>query len=132
MAIAFTVYHLSTKDYDQNETIEFDTVILNHGNHFNTSTHMFTCPVEGLYVFSMSLTRSYANGVSMSGAIMHESEEIGRTYAYDADSYDQGSVTAVTHCVSGDVVYGAIVSVAITRLDGGKDSSFSGFLLSAL
>jgi len=32
-------------------TIPFDSVYVNNGSHFNTSTHRFTAPVSGLYQF---------------------------------------------------------------------------------
>ncbi len=35
--------------------VQFNQVDHNIGNHFNTSTHKFTCPVSGVYLFSTQL-----------------------------------------------------------------------------
>ena len=34
--------------------IQFDNILENIGNHYNTSTYKFTCPVNGLYEASIS------------------------------------------------------------------------------
>ena len=36
-------------------TVEFDTVMLNQGSHYDNSTGIFTAPIAGLYNFSFNV-----------------------------------------------------------------------------
>jgi len=37
------------------QVVPFDTVRLNAGNAFDPTTHIFICPVDGVYVFQSAL-----------------------------------------------------------------------------
>ena len=42
-----SVFHLSSGDI-----VKYDKVLLNEGDHYNSFTGVFTCPVDGMYMFS--------------------------------------------------------------------------------
>jgi len=51
--------YLSAIQYDLIDNtwtvLEFDTEVYDIGNNFNTTTHYFTCPVDGIYLVSFTL-----------------------------------------------------------------------------
>jgi len=60
-------------DGNDHQVLPFNATNFNIGGHFSTSTHVFTCPVDGLYFFSLTArldlmtSGGYARGVIFNG-----------------------------------------------------------------
>ncbi|XP_053372659.1 uncharacterized protein LOC128546289 [Mercenaria mercenaria] len=63
--IAFTAFLDHDGDYGAGQTIAFNKIITNDGNGYNTRTGVFTCPEEGMYLFTFFVgERSVKDGVT--------------------------------------------------------------------
>ncbi|KAL4218289.1 Complement C1q-like protein 3 [Mactra antiquata] len=63
--VAFTAYLAHDVDPGRKQTIKFDKVITNDGNGYNNNTGIFTCPEDGVYLFSFFLGQRGAHDGSM-------------------------------------------------------------------
>ncbi|XP_060607287.1 heavy metal-binding protein HIP-like [Ruditapes philippinarum] len=63
--VAFTV--MSPKAGATSDSMSFSMVITNEGNAFDTLTGKFTCPVSGLYYFSLHIIKKRSPSVSFAG-----------------------------------------------------------------
>lgn len=113
------------------EKLEADTVLHNVGNHYDTSTYLFTAPVVGSYQFNTnvrfntvdgnySVLRFYKNGSSISGVYVI-SQQAGSYFTLNASAVinlEANDTVEVRAYVNGDSTW------TIDNL-----SSFSGYLL---
>ena len=101
--VAFTVYDLETHSLSRVSVIPFKNVKTNIGNHYNPSTYSFTCPVHGLYVFSVAIiTKDYEIGV---GIYKNTLTNICLAYAHSSNGdYTMGYNSAVVECNPGDTI----------------------------
>jgi hypothetical protein len=113
------------------EKLEADTVLHNVGNHYDTSTYLFTAPVVGSYQFNTnvrfnsvggnySVLRFYKNGSSISGVYVI-SQQTGSYFTLNASAVinlEANDTVEVRAYVNGDSTW------TIDNL-----SSFSGYLL---
>ena len=132
VAIGFTAYATTNREYVRQDTVRFDRISSNLGNHYNAGTSKFTCPVNGLYVFSVSVLSG--NGKNMFAEIMKEERSYAMAWGDKQDNYESGSVLAVITCSSGENVW-IRCNFNGHRMYGESSygySTFSGFLLSAL
>lgn len=52
--IAFTAYPEDGEiSVDHEETVPFNRIITNIGGHYSTLTRRFTCPIDGVFFFSV-------------------------------------------------------------------------------
>ena len=66
---AFVARRSGDYSHTANNTIQFNATAGNRGNHFSTSTHLFTAPVTGVYFFHCTVIM---NGVA-NGTNLHDS-----------------------------------------------------------
>ncbi|KAL3882710.1 hypothetical protein ACJMK2_029023 [Sinanodonta woodiana] len=109
----------------EHEIVLFDTVLHNEGNGFNKQTGIFTCPLSGIYFFTGSLMTKH--GYSSEVHLVVNGEIKGNSYADEANSWDQGSISSIVRCEAGQNVW---ISVYYgSYIHGDYYTSFSGFLL---
>ena len=101
----------------------FGGIISNLGNHYDPTTGIFTCPVDGLYLFATSI--DLGSGDEMDMNILLESSSIGTVYALD---WDQGSVVAIKECLQTQRVWVEVAKDGC-YFQGGKYTTFSGVML---
>ena len=53
----FLAYNSHTQVYTTGQVVEFDSVIYDFNNDFNTATNTFTCPVDGIYMVAVTFRR---------------------------------------------------------------------------
>lgn len=124
----FTAYPSKNRSYLSGETMIFDTVVTNYGNHYNPTFSFFTCPISGYYLFSYTLYAHSSN--SAYGAL--NLDGVGELIqAYASYNMPEGSTNMVfTYCEANQEVWvrsrgdhGALL--------GDPRSTFTGILLSS-
>ena len=104
----------------------FDDVISNFGGHYSNETYTFTCPVYGVYVFTMTIIQW--DFYIIQADLYRNSDFLIRAWADDEGYMDSSTATVFIECQKGDQVY---VSVAYGGyFDGGLTSChFTGYLV---
>jgi hypothetical protein len=122
---AFTVWNVSgvgslTGDFLLN------TVILNNGGHYSTSTGVFTAPVSGLYYFSLTgFTENNTSGSSNIG-IRRNGVQIVRTFTNEAvNTYRPFAVQCTLSLSTNDTVR----PFSNIDLHSNQNPVFTGYLL---
>ena len=127
-AIGFSVRLSLNIDLVQYEVIPFEDVISDFGGHYNMNTYAFTCPVHGVYMFSMSI--SQVDRSQIQGVLYHNNVPVSRKVA-DAEGFrDSASTTVVIECNTGDQVFVMVGQGG--RFQGDENASacdFTGYLL---
>jgi hypothetical protein len=110
-----------------NETLVFSSATNNTGNHYSTSTGIFTAPVAGRYFVTFSGLYNISDNTTGPVYIRHNSTEKYRAYHQGSGSnYEQIAVSGVVDVAANDTI--SMFSV----IDGwhvGGETSFSGYLI---
>ena len=120
--------------YDVNEIVLFDRELTNYGGYYNTQTSSFICPVDGVYIFTLTVN---ANNADVVVTIMRNDVELTDTWARtDNEIYTHGTNMVVTECLAGDVVWPQLDWVSGTGNIHGLASkchtTFSGVLIKTI
>ncbi|XP_062573391.1 complement C1q tumor necrosis factor-related protein 2-like [Saccostrea cucullata] len=104
--VAFSVY-VSKEDTDiaKDQSIKFDSIVSNIGNHYNPLSGIFIAPQHGIYVFKWNLY-CHTNGLIYS-QIVHNSNVVGATLTTGQGSTNVRTTTGVVvvEVNQGDVVF---------------------------
>lgn len=110
--------------------IQFDSAVYDSNNNFDTSTHAWTCPKDGLYAVNLEARfvgggnnqdRRVLIGTATNSAPNNEGAFFRNG---SSDSGDGPSVSTINKYSSGDTIAGYVQNVAGSdTLDGGSDSS---------
>ena len=133
--VAFTV-HFTADDWRDgialgaDHILQFDSVVTNIGNGYNSRTGIFTAPVAGVYAFFLTEMAPDNHG-ELHLAITKEDQVLDETWAPgSADPDDQGSSSLVTTLLAaGDQVWVSHLHGDAVR--GSYWTIFTGFLLQA-
>ena len=102
------------------------------GNAYSTTTNKFTCPIYGLYTFSITL-ENFSETQFFNGIIVVDDKRVGETTTGVGESnWDSSSITTVIECLEGEKVW--VKSESSGDLDGAPSDPhtlFSGALISA-
>ena len=107
-----------------NHTVgDFDNAVVNDGNHYNTSTYEFTCPVDGLYICLLHLLAESGSGAVI--ADMH----VNGTRVYAAYADDRALVGHYVHkATAGDTIkWASLTSTTYYEGTGSSRYSFATF-----
>ena len=85
--VAFTAYATTTRSYSTGSIIDFPYAVTNIGSHYDTSSGIFTCPYDGLYLFTIHVMSDVND--DLEAEIVKESSLL--TSAFVDDVYDDGS-----------------------------------------
>lgn len=101
--------------YYQGNPITFGAVVANRGGCWNNSTGLWTCPVAGFYLVTMSgIAAGSAQGVNSAGYIYINKN--GATYAFNhwnlTGSWDGCNLTAIVQCAAGDTISMSIANAS--------------------
>ncbi|XP_052819014.1 heavy metal-binding protein HIP-like [Mya arenaria] len=126
--------HLSQRmeNLSPNQRIIFDDVQLNIGNAYHGNLGGFLAPVNGTYLFSVSVCSTSGHFIVLD--LMRNNDVIGRVLAGDSLYDDCSSETTIAELKSGDEIYvqhhlnvGDLLQVQQHTLD-----SFTGALLAVI
>ena len=127
--IAFSAYHGSRQYYYAGERIQFDNIITNYGGYFDEANSTFTCPVQGLYMFTVNIM-AYSSD-QFGARIVINGVTLVTAWADNASSvYNQASNTVIVECGPGDDVWSeAVIADYIYCNSVDRYSTFSGVLI---
>ncbi|XP_062601928.1 uncharacterized protein LOC134263568 [Saccostrea cucullata] len=128
--VAFTAGITSSDSSWSGSTLVFPKIIFNRGGGYNPTTGMFTAPVDGHYVFFVSV-QSY-NTKDIRVDIVLNGESKVRTMAdddYDKDYYETGVNLVVLMLNQGDKVWVKRYTGVGYYSNSVPITTFSGFLL---
>ena len=110
-----------------NEVLVFSSATQNTGNHYSTSTGLFTAPVAGRYFATFSGLYNISNNTTGPAYIRRNTTELYRAYHHGSGNfYEQISCSGVVECAVGDTIN--IFSV-IAGWHVGGETSFSVFYI---
>ena len=128
--IGFTAADPEAAYYDDGDVIQIPTIIYNEGNYYNNDTSIFTCPVTGVYMFSLSMRNAYTYYAR--GAIMLEANAIAVANSNDASNdHPQETATNVVieKCDAGQRVWVRMQCRQNSETENARRVIFSGFLI---
>ena len=132
--IGFTACAGDDRTYSAHEIVLFEDELTNYGRYYNANASSFICPIDGLYMISLSISVQSSNSVI---DVMRNAQKLSNAWARtDADLVEYASTTVVTECLTGDVVWARMddsgtTSHAIRGYDDYCYTSFSGVLIQA-
>ena len=87
----------------ENEIVLFDRELTNYGGFYNSQTSSFICPVDGVYIFTLTIN---VDGADVHVSIMRNDVELTDTWARtDNELFAHATNMVVTECLVGDVVW---------------------------
>ena len=108
-SIAFAAELSQNLNLFPDDRIRFDEVLTNLGGHYNSQTHEFVCPDNGLYVFSVTTqTPQSATPWTVSRLMMQGKVVVEGPITYVATpEHDSGSasITVVLQCTQNYTIY---------------------------
>ena len=108
--------------------VQFDSMGLNAGGHFQLSTNVFICPEHGIYGFSFSLYNTPGAGVACS--VRKEEDGIVHVWSDHVENlYNAASNFGTVECFKGERVYVEVGTTNNSAIHGHPRVSFSGFLI---
>ena len=125
-SVGFSAKLLGDRYISSGEVVSFNHVISNFGGHYSNETYTFTCPVHGVYMFSMTMTEHDQTHVR--GILYRNDDALIRSTADNGGDFDSASATVVTECNAGDQVY--VTADLEGIFDGDRSPShFTGYLV---
>ena len=101
-AVGFSAYPSTTTGYDVGAIVQFDTVVTNIGGFYSGDLGVFICPIDGIYLFPISLYTD--NAREMGAKIVRDGSKIHISWSDGVDNI-QSAVVAVTECLATQTVW---------------------------
>ena len=128
--VMFSAYVDQFRTYTPGQVVVFNHEVTNIGQHYNTSTGVFTCPVSGYYVFDVHIMGQVDKNAEV--VIRHNGANLAWAFADDKYDYQSGSLYVNIVLKTGDTVEVASYTTSFFNHGGGKFTTFSGHLINLL
>ncbi|KAH9490622.1 Complement C1q-like protein 2 [Bulinus truncatus] len=129
-SIAFSVGLTKTTEVLKGDIVKYREIYANIDDSYNISTGIFTCPLDGHYIFHVGVIATCNRSVALN--LYLNSEYKVSVYAYAENIYGTGGNTVILHLKQNNKVY--LKTERDSELLGnatGIFNTFSGFLLFA-
>ena len=123
--VAFTACPSEDMSYSPGSIIQFGLALTNLGDFYNVDTSIFTCPVNGLYMFSISIFTNDNDYIDAN--IYKDGSELVQIYSASAGAI-HGVNSVLTECNVFQPVWVECAEIGGT-VPGNTRSSFSRVLL---
>ena len=100
--VGFTAYASSQTECRIGDVVVFDQEVSNIGNHYNSTSGYFTCPVNGSYMFAVHIYSVTEDTINIS-IMLDDDNQIDVFTSYT--DYDQASGQAIVPCAAGQLVW---------------------------
>jgi hypothetical protein len=127
--VAFTAVLTHNEQLGPLQTLEYDKVITNIGNAYDSRHGHFTAPVKGIYMLSATV---FDNTESIRTEMVKNGVQLVAMYG---DDYDSASHTIMVSLEQNDMVWVRHFKEGTSTVHAGSDryyTSFSGALITAL
>ncbi|XP_031713797.1 complement C1q tumor necrosis factor-related protein 2 [Anarrhichthys ocellatus] len=121
-----------TKSYPKERLpIRFSRILLNEGDHYNTTSGKFVCVVPGVYYFTYDITLANKH---LAIGLVHNGQYKIKTFDANTGNHDVASGSTVLHLQQSDQVW---LQIFYSEQNGlffdpfWTDSTFTGFLIYA-
>jgi hypothetical protein len=132
--VSFHVLPSSSIDNLQSgDVVIFDDVRHNGGGYYNQTSGEFTCPLEGVYVFSVQVGEVNTKDVELS-VYKNDANILTTTFTESKHATisvaDTGHALTICHCKNGDKVKAKVTNPATpSSIQGRPRTVFAGALL---
>ncbi|XP_077997915.1 uncharacterized protein LOC144451031 [Glandiceps talaboti] len=129
--VAFSVVKTSSMGPVSSSTvIVYEKVYSNDGNGYSTSTGKFTCPVSGMYYFSISGMQQ-SNSYIFYACLIKNATRLPCIYAHNSGDrlYGAASNSVIIDVDQGDEIWVRLHSGTAVYGGGNEETTFSGYLL---
>ena len=134
-SVGFTAYPSELRSYTcsdpDDEPLILDSIMTDTTNSYDPIAYSFTCPVTGLYLFSLSLLNQ--NGFYARAQIFVDGFDLAVSYSNDGTSdhfFSHSTNTVVTNCEKGQRVWVDETCTSNAAVHHEKNILFSGALIS--
>ena len=114
--------------------LTYDRIISNVGGYYNPVTGAFLCPVNGIYMFSLTVTAGVGSGMYRAYAWIYKDDNtLSYVWALDksgTQEYASGTTVVVTECAAGTRVWTAVAFDSVFS-SFHHSNQFSGFLITS-
>lgn len=127
--MAFTAFASSDANIVSGENLIFDVTVSNVGSAYDAATSMFTCPVTGVYMFTVTIYG--ADAQETEAAVRMDGSSLVSTYV-SSFGWNTGSNTVFQLCQTGqvvDVICGPLGNCQYQASEFHAINSFSGVLI---
>ena len=102
--VAFTAGTSDIRTYDIDDPVIFDDVLTNVGDAYDAKSSVFTCPVTGVYLFTMTLLPGVDEVAE--AIIYKENGVVSKVYASRSpDRHSQATNLSFVSCTKGQRVW---------------------------
>ncbi|KAH9504537.1 Complement C1q tumor necrosis factor- protein 2 [Bulinus truncatus] len=130
VSVGFSAISNNGNVLTQGQNVIFEKVLTNIGGGYDPATGIFTCPVQGLYVFNVGILSTPRSLATIN--LVHSGRYLISVNAYDDRNHGTGSRTVVVDCQRGDTVYAVAATPAYLfagTANSYEHNIFSGFLV---
>lgn len=127
---AFHVYR-NAGNVGSSATIVWNEAELNQGNHFDTSTGLFTAPVAGIYYFSAFGMKTNNTQADLGLRFIKGGTAVTGTWMYQNDGASAHIANQISgaYSMSANETMGVLVTHGTFYAVGNRHNTFSGFLV---
>ena len=101
--VRFTAIKTTNQSYEAGDTIKFEGVLLNEGNHFQPLLSRFVCPFNAIYYVAVTFKKFYTSPLQVN--VEHETKTLLRSVEVQASNpWNTVSNSGLVRCFQGEEI----------------------------